>query len=362
MNEQLEVPKMKKSKRLYYCRKIGMMVLALLLISLYTSDYRIREADAKAAGITYTLKPSSAPYANNYKKSKNYNSYTKQYYLIRSYLEQLEREGGGTLILGAGTYEICNVLYVPSHVTIYLRNGVTLRKTNQTGTPDLKGSGSMFQLAAPAKAKTVGAYSGYNGETDIHLIGEGNATIDLNYIQDSIGIMFGHNSEISVSGITFCNMQGGHFIELDASKTVTIENNIFKDHKPSKTGIKEAINIDTPDRKTEGFHATWTSYDCTPDMDVIIRNNTFRNLERAIGTHKYSEGKYHENIQILNNTIENTDSDAIRIINWKNPVITGNLITPVASIFGNVVQFGAGAAIAFVIIAGIKKTSYFENK
>jgi hypothetical protein len=62
---------------------------------------------------------------------------------------------------------------------------------------------------------------------------------------------------------------------------------------------------------------------------VIIRNNRFSNLERAIGTHKYSEGKYHENIQILNNTIENTVSDAIRIINWRTPTITGNTISNV---------------------------------
>ncbi|MGE5633363.1 MAG: ECF transporter S component [Caulobacteraceae bacterium] len=43
-------------------------------------------------------------------------------------------------------------------------------------------------------------------------------------------------------------------------------------------------------------------------------------------------------------------------------IITNNMVAPVASIFGNVVQFGAGAVIAFVIIAGIKKTSYFNNR
>jgi hypothetical protein len=132
-----------------------------------------------------------------------------------------------------------------------------------------------------------------------------------------------------VKGIHFRNMYGGHFIELDASQNVLIEDCSFEDHKASESGIKEAINIDTPDIKTGGFHATWTSYDCTPDLDVIIQRNSFRNLERAVGTHKYSEGRYHENIKVLNNTIENTTSDAIRIINWKNPVITGNSITNV---------------------------------
>jgi hypothetical protein len=126
-------------------------------------------------------------------------------------------------------------------------------------------------------------------------------------------------------------MFSGHFIELDASKRVVIENNIFQNHKTSRTGMKEAINIDTPDKSTGGIHVIWTSYDCTPNLDVIIRNNSFTNLERAIGTHKYSEGKYHENIQILDNTIDITTSDAIRIINWKKPTITGNNISNVNS-------------------------------
>lgn len=43
-------------------------------------------------------------------------------------------------------------------------------------------------------------------------------------------------------------------------------------------------------------------------------------------------------------------------------MISGNLISPVASMTGNVIQFTAGAVIAFVIIAAIKKTSYFKNR
>lgn len=43
-------------------------------------------------------------------------------------------------------------------------------------------------------------------------------------------------------------------------------------------------------------------------------------------------------------------------------MITGNWVSPVASMTGNTIQFGAGAVIAFVIIAAIKKTSYFKNR
>ncbi|MBH1940447.1 right-handed parallel beta-helix repeat-containing protein [Mobilitalea sibirica] len=283
----------------------------------------------------FVIEPSSEPFQNYFTNYSTYNKNTKQYYVIRSYLEQLERIGGGTLTLNAGTYLICNVLYVPSDVTINFEDGVIIKKTEETGIDELESSLSIFQLAAPSKSKTEGAYGGYEGESNIHFIGKGTVIIDLNFIRDAIGIVLGHNQNVSITGITFQNMQSGHFIEVDASSNVTIEDNRFKYHKPSGTGIKEAINIDTPDKNTAGFNAVWSNYDRTPNKDIVIKDNYFEDLERAIGTHKYSEGKYHENVQILHNVITNTVSDAIRIINWDRPVIKENEITMVANGVGN---------------------------
>ena len=272
----------------------------------------------------------SEPFQNSFKNYDTYNSVTKQYYVLRSYLEQLERTGGGKLTLEAGTYRICNTLYIPSHVTLLLQDGVTIVKTEETGIDELTGSKSIFQLVAPSKSKTEGAYGGYEGETDITIQGTGTAVVDLSFVQDAIGIVLGHNTEVRISGITFRNMYSGHFIELDASSEVTIEENRFLHHKPSASGIKEAINLDTPDRNTGGFNAIWTKYDGTPNRNILIRGNTFDDLERAIGTHKYTQGKYHENIRIIDNEISNTTSDAIRILNWNAPVIKGNVIRMVA--------------------------------
>lgn len=303
-------------KRCFYLFMIVILLLGMTKIP-----------DVQAATITYTVKADMLPYKNLHINKKTYNSKTKQYYMLRSYLERLEQVGGGKLILSKGTYVLTNTLYVPSNVTIVLKDGVKLIKGMSTGTLELKPSKSMFQLAAPSKSKVEGAYQGYLGECNIQFLGEGSATIDMNYVKDSIGIIFGHNSDVVIRGITFQNMYSGHFIELDASRGITIENNKFHDHKASASGIKEAINIDTPDRKTEGYHTIWTNYDCTPNLNVVISKNTFRNLERAIGTHKYTENQYHENIQIIDNEITNIDSDAIRIQNWKTPTITGNVIT-----------------------------------
>jgi len=329
----------KKSETTYLLFKV-VLLLTFSLLLLIT-----RENETKGASATYTVKTTSQPYKNKYTAYSTYNSKTRQYYMLRSYLEQLERVGGGTLTLKKGTYTISNTLYIPSHVTIYLKDGVVIKKATQTGTAAMKSSGTIFQLVAPSKATKAGAYGGYNGETDIRMIGEGTAIIDLNYIAASIAIVFGHNSEAAIRNITFQNMYGGHFIELDASKSVTIENNTFRNYKASVGGNKEAINLDTPDKKTGGFHEIWTNYDCTPNKDIIIRSNSFKDLERAIGTHKYSEGKYHDNIQILDNTIENTKSDAIRVLNWTKPMITGNVIKNVNS--------GAGGSRAILISGAV---------
>lgn len=301
----------------------------------------------------FIINPDSEPYLNMFINYDTYNDKTKHYYLLRSYLEHLERIGGGSLTLEKGVYNITNSLYVPSNIRIQLKDGVIIRKADDTGIKEFPSAASLFILAAPSKSKIEGAYGGYEGESNIEILGQGKAIIDMNFVQDALGIVLGHNKDVTISGITFQNMYSGHFIELDASMNVIIENNIFKNHKPSLSGIKEAINVDTPDATTGGFNHTWTKFDCTPNKDIYIKNNTFDNLERAIGTHKYSGGKYHENINIIDNIISNTRSDAIRIINWSKPVIKGNKISMVNGGGGNDRAILASGVIRPVITLNI---------
>lgn len=286
-------------------------------------------AEETEGNVSYTITPSSKPYEKLYTNYTTYNKYTKHYYVLRSYLEQLESVGGGTLVLTKGTYTITNTLYVPSNVTIQFEDGTVIKKGTKTGTTKFSASNSIFQMIAPSKSTKENVYGKYNGETNIKFIGTGTVIIDMKYKKDCVGLIFGHNTNITVSGITFQNMYSGHFIELDASKNVTIENNTFQNYKESTSGSKEAINIDTPDLKTEGFSSKWSKFDCTPNQNVLIQNNVFDNLERAIGTHKYSEEKYHNKVQILNNKISNIQTDAIRMMNWTNSIIEGNEIDTV---------------------------------
>lgn len=336
------------------CKHLFGKFLILFIAIIITSAVTMLPSNKVYASTkkTYTITTKTHPYKDHYKKSAYYNEKTKDYFTIRSYLEQLEKVGGGTLIIKKGTYTITNTLYIPSNVTIQLSNGVIIKKGTKTGNKKLKASSSIFQMAAPSKSQKKGAYGKYNGVKNVKIIGSGTVVFDLNYKKDSIALIMGHNSNIFIKGITFKNMYGGHFIELDASKNVTIEKCKFMNHKDSENNNKEAINLDTPDKTTKGFNNIWTNYDCTPNKNIIIKNNTFKNLERAIGTHKYSGGKYHDKVTISGNKITDCDQDPIRVMNWSSPKIYNNIIENVAK--------GKGTYRG-ILMSGVKNPTVTDN-
>lgn len=297
-----------------------------------------------ATNQTFTLSPNSEPYENHYTHYHTYNAYTKQYYSLRSYLEHLEETQGGTLILTKGTYTISNTLYVPSNVTIILNDGVKIIKGNKTGIKTLIPSHSIFQLVRPSRAAKKNVYGKYTGEKNIAFIGKGNATIDMKFKKDGIAIIAGHNENIKINNIHFQNMYSGHFIEMDATNHASITNNVFRNSIASANKNKEAINLDTPDRSTRGWSQQWSTFDKTANRYITIANNTFSNLDRSIGTHKYSGGKFHDHIMIRNNKIDHMRNDAIRVMNWSNATIENNTITNVANrkgIFRAILASGA---------------------
>lgn len=302
-------------------------LLTIVALTLWVS-FPTDSIEAKTK--TFTITPNSETYNRNFMNHSNYNKYTKHYFLIRSYLEQLEESGGGTLILEKGTYTVSNVLFVPSNVTIKLEDGTKIVNGDETGTSESDANKSIFQLIRPSLGKEEHVYGAYEGEKNISIIGNGNATIDLNYEKDGLAIIAGHNQNIRIENINFVNMYSGHFIEIDATKNAVIRNNKFMNSKPSPTKIKEGINIDTPDKLTNGWSSKWSKFDKTPNSNITIENNVFYDLDRAIGTHKYSGRKYHDHVIIRNNKIEKMREDAIRVLNWSNATIENNLFKDVA--------------------------------
>lgn len=279
-------------------------------------------------GKSFSVTPNSAPLNGLFLNYGTYNSKTKNYYTIRSYLEYFEKHGGCSLTMKKGTYSVTNVLYVPSNSKIKLEDGVTLNKASSTGSNKLTASSTLFALCAPSKASIKNAYSGYSGVHDVTIIGSGSATISMKNAPKnkiSVAVVMCHNKNVTISGIKFTNLKYGHFIELDASKNVKITGCRFNNQvHDTENSPSECINIDTPDSKTNGFHQSWAKNDSYPNDTVNISDCSFYNVQRAIGTHQYSKNKYHKNISIKNNMIKKCVYGGIYAMNWKDTTIKNN--------------------------------------
>lgn len=286
-------------------------------------------------GKVYKITPKSKPLKKSkYTKSSLYNKKTRTYFTIRSYMEKFQKAGKGTLVLKKGTYTITNTIQVPSNVTVIFEKGAKIVKGTKTGKKKMPASVTIFQLIKPSNAKKSGVYDGYNGESNIHFVGKGKNSINLKNMKYGIAFVLGHNKDVTIHKLNFSNMNGAHFIEMDASQNVSITNCSFKNVKKGSDLVKEAINLDTPDKTTQGFNNAWTKYDKTPNQNVLIQNCTFSNLGRAIGTHKYSANGdvqiYHTGIVLRGNKITNMKWDSpIRVMNWKDSIIENNTITTV---------------------------------
>jgi len=173
----------------------------------------------------------------------------------------------------------------------------------------------------------------------------------MKYMKYGIAFDVAHNDGVTIEKINFKNVNVGHFIEMDASANVSVTGCTFKNVKKNSDYVKEAINLDTPDRETQGFHNDWSTYDKTPNQNVTIANCKFSNLGRAIGTHKYSangeEQIYHKNIVLRNNRIENMLWDSpVRVMNWSDSVLENNVIS-------NVKQKGKSDTRGILVSGGV---------
>lgn len=277
----------------------------------------------------FTISMNTLPYREKYMDEPNYAS-KKVYYVFRSYMEQLEYAGGGTVTVEPGTYEVTNNICIPSNVIVNLKDGVIMRKgTNKTA--DVAYAKSVFTLVPPSKDGTKATVTGYNGSNNVKLLGTGSARIDCADVVSSMAIVMGHTRNVTIRGITFTNQNGLHFIELNSSNNVVVENCSFIVFRPDaqKRSYKECINVDGTDEVTEGFNYDWSAHDKTVCKDIYIRNNSFRNIGTAVGSHTYSANGsqllYHENVQVTGNVIDNTYNAAVRALNWKNCVIRDNI-------------------------------------
>ncbi len=306
---------------------------------------------------TYRITPRTEPIDSVLRKYSTYNEKTKNYYTLRSYLEKIEAEGGGTLILAKGTYLSPIRVGVPSNTTIRLEDGVIIKKTFDTGTTKIAATTSVFDLVPPSVLRLKTTVGKYNGSNHVTIEGQGNAQIDLSHLARGAAFAIAHNANLYIGGLTIRNQNGSHAIELDATNHAVIENMAFINATMIKnTGPNESINLDTPDPVTQGFRWKWSAQDRTPNQNIVIRNNTFKNINVAVGTHQYSQDRPHQNIRIEYNTIDGTKDHAISMMNWEKPIVQMNTIRNVHRADGKAI-----AILGRGVVGGIIKGNKIEN-
>lgn len=292
---------------------------------------------------TFVITPQTKPYREHYEDVSSYtanNSQAKTYYVFRSYMEQLEYAGGGTITVTPGTYTLSHSVCIPSNVTVNFQNGVRIQKVKAVNT-NLATNKTMFEIVPPSKEGVKNSVSGYNGSQNVTLQGEGSAIIDCNNVVNAMAVVMGHANNVNIRNIAFTNEYGSHFIELNSSQNVTVENCSFTDFRIyDNKSHKEAINIDTTDANNNGFNYEWSTHDRTACNTVNINNCMFTNMGVAVGSHTYSVSTtgqqiYHENVTIQNCKANQTYNAAVRIWNWRNAVIKDNTFLGVQGLEDN---------------------------
>ena len=273
------------------------------------------------------LRPETRPYRERYTDEDTYRGNTKGYYQLRSYMEQLEYCGGGTLTLKKGTYYISNAVCIPSNVKIVFEDGVVIKKTKAIYQTELDNHKVIFIFVPPSKAKKKESVSG--GTHDVTMTGIGNVVIDCNNKLPGRGMDMGHCRNIVIENLTFHNQYGSHYIELNSSQNVIVRNcNFWKFRDYKGDTYKEAINIDGTDYAVNGFNHVWSKHDKTVCQNIEITNCKFTDLGTAIGSHTYvaNQGQqcYHTNIRITDNVFFGSTNCAIRALNWRNVLIADN--------------------------------------
>lgn len=292
---------------------------------------------------TFTITPDTEPYREHYDDLADYKANSSQartYFVFRSYMEQLEYAGGGTITVAPGTYKLSHAVCIPSNVTVKFQSGVRIQKVKAVNT-SLAINKTMFEIVPPSKEGEKNSIGGYNGSRNVTLQGDLNVVIDCDNVLNAMAIIMGHSQNITIKDIAFTNEYGSHFIELNSSKNVTVENCSFTDFRIyNNKSHKEAINVDTTDSNNSGFNYDWSTHDRTACDTVNIKNCTFTNMGAAVGSHTYSVSTsnqqiYHENVTIQGCTVNQTYNAAVRMMNWRNAVIKDNVFSGIQALQDN---------------------------
>lgn len=273
--------------------------------------------------------------------------------LIQKRLDEAKRATGTiTVEVKRGTYELKDALQIRSNTHLILDDGVVLRRTNLN-------KGLIYNHGRTSDNKSWKTARGYSLTKNIVIEGKGSVLIDGGDTSkcgpnDTSDLMrFDHADGVTVKGLAFRNVYGGHHVEFVGVKNGTISNCSFSGfrrlagHEGDRDYGREAVQLDScwadgtegiKDVTTATGLGEWaggTYLDGTNCQNCTVSDCRFANVPSAIGQHHWTNDSRYKNssgITIKNNVISGSRSDkmlryGITVAGMNNVTVTGNQVT-----------------------------------
>ncbi len=257
-----------------------------------------------------SISPTSKTYQNTWVNSAYYNNNTKDYYLIRSYLDSMKN--GGTLVLEAGEYNIPYTIFIPSNVTIRLNDGVVINKTIEVGSSSVLATKILFAFIDSDRSNTSNAISGYNGITNSGVIGQGTVSINCAF-SGSTGFLLGHNKNIRIKNlIVNVNDSTSYAMKVYGSQNINVSGCTFS----STVNAVTSLILEPAGGKNASAPAKWCAMDNTLNNEIKISGCTLSGFQYGINNKYYVTGGYNKELSILNCSFTKIANEAVRAINW----------------------------------------------
>ncbi len=226
-------------------------------------------------------------------------------------LESLE------VVIPAGTYTISSTLNIYSNTVLSMQD-VTLERGSFTA--------SMLRFGRSGECAGMGGYSRYSGFSNITFKGG----VWDSKAKDGGIMRFAHANQIRFENVTFTNVKNSHHIEFAGCSDVAFLGCTFSNFSGNTLNATnyEALQLDV--MRSEHF-GNYGKYDETPCKNITISGCLFENLKRGLGSHSAVAGSYFTNIQVTGNTFKNIIGYAVMGTNYKNSVISDNVMTDCGS-------------------------------
>lgn len=227
-------------------------------------------------------------------------------------LNALLRGGNKSVFIPGGTYLVRSYLRLYSNTRLVMAPDCIILNDNISGE-------NVFLNGEYGNASYA---TGYDGESNIIIEGgviDSSLKAARREPANSIGIAHAHN--ILISNVTFRNSFKSHFVEINSSRDVLIENCKFSNLDAGDApGNRSMINIDYA--FAEGF-PPFGSYDGTVCRNVVMNNCTFIDGDSAVDSHSSPSGaeSHHSGIKVTNSYISNMRTSGISPRFWKDSLI-----------------------------------------